>query len=109
MSDSVRYRVGRSWGTTIVACEDGKPDRLMGNMQTRDDAALVVGCLNAVAAVLAPTVEDLAPGKLRLRAAYLEEQLRQLTSVRDDDPIACALVAITDATSSSHTTEADDV
>lgn len=45
-----RYRVGRSWGVTIVEERDGQPDRLVGTMQRPEDAELVVKALNAAIA-----------------------------------------------------------
>jgi hypothetical protein len=69
MSDPVRYRVGGSWGVTVVVCEDGKPDRLMGTMQTKQDAELVVEALNVLAQI----------------------------GPREDDPIRCAVLTLTNA------------
>ncbi len=54
----VRYRVGGSWGVTVVVEEGGKPDRLMGTMQSLEYAQLVVDALNG----------SLAAEVVRLRA-----------------------------------------
>ncbi len=40
------YRVGRSWGKTIVETEDGQPDRLLGMAVTPEDAHKIVDALN---------------------------------------------------------------
>jgi hypothetical protein len=49
------YRVGNSWGVTIVECESGEvpdaygrapSDRLMGTAQTPEDADRIVTALN---------------------------------------------------------------
>lgn len=41
-----RYRVGRSWGVTVVRERPGQPDQLVGTMQTAEDAQLIVNALN---------------------------------------------------------------
>lgn len=40
------YRVGRSWGVTVVREQPGQPDQLVGTMQRLEDAQLVVNALN---------------------------------------------------------------
>jgi len=44
-----RYRIGRSWGVTVVAETDNQPDRLIATAQTAADAQLVVNALNLMA------------------------------------------------------------
>lgn len=48
MTDQVSYRVGRSWGVTVIRERPGQPDQLVGAMQTREDAALVCEALNGL-------------------------------------------------------------
>lgn len=46
MTDQISYRVGRSWGVTVVRQQPGRPDQLVGTMQTPEDAQLTCEALN---------------------------------------------------------------
>lgn len=46
MTDQISYRVGRSWGVTVVRETPGQPDQLVGTMQRAEDAQLIVDTLN---------------------------------------------------------------
>lgn len=43
---TVRYRVGRSWGVTVVRERPDQPDQLVGTMQRPEDAQLIANALN---------------------------------------------------------------
>lgn len=50
-----RWRVGRSWGLTLV--EEGTPDRLVGMVREEADAALIVDAVNGVRSAHARALE----------------------------------------------------
>lgn len=70
-----RWRVGQSWGVTVVKETPGAPDRLVATAQTREGARLIVDALNAGG----PGQQDSAVvEELRAEAEEAEEQLINL-------------------------------
>lgn len=56
-----RYRVGRSWGVTVVRERPGQPDQLVGTMQTAEDAQLIVNALNLMDEAFGDALGELGP------------------------------------------------
>lgn len=74
MTDQISYRVGRSWGVTVVRETPGQPDQLVGTMQRAEDAQLIVDTLNESNRELCAQI--VANQQLARKLALAEDALR---------------------------------